>query len=196
MNPALPYRAALACALLACSAHDSSDAAIDVEAGAVGDAGAVGSPDAATSPSLEAGLDATNDTSADVTAADAGPAEVRCGNQGATCPVPSKLCCKISNPFSASYTCIAPVGCTGAASMPIPCDDANDCAAMGADGAVCCASVDTGGGALSVGCALPETCNSADKRILCDPHDFSSCPAGKTCKPSTTVLPDVDVCLD
>jgi hypothetical protein len=182
-------------ALAACSARGSSDPGIapDAEGGTFGEAGTQGAEAGASSqPDAAQGVEGGRpDASSTV---DAGPSEITCNDQGLTCSVPAQVCCETFTPFSRKYACVAPQECTGASSTPIPCDDARDCAALGAPGAVCCAAVDTGGAMMSVTCALPENCTPSGHRILCDPHDFSSCPTGKTCKPNTTILPDVDVC--
>ncbi len=114
------------------------------------------------------------------TGADSNPpgATIHCG-QGTDCTVGAQVCCR--EPVGPTYSCMPSSGCTAVGDVPVPCDEASDCTALGHAGDVCCATFGLGGKVNSVECASTGNCNGKGKLIVCNPADTDPCPNGGTC---------------
>ncbi len=117
---------------------------------------------------------------------------IDCNTAATTCKLGAQVCCR-SGDTPPSFACAAPAGCLNIGSMPIPCDDADDCDKLGHPGDLCCAQT-AGGKAVSVGCSA--TCGGgANSTNLCDPLAADPCPGGGSCQVSVTTLPGFHICF-
>lgn len=157
------------------------------------DAGVAPGSDAATDPDATDADGGRRDAGRDAAPVDPG---IRCEPRGTFCTVGTQVCCRSA---ADQFSCVAANGCYSVASMPIPCDDADDCAKLGHPGDVCCATVD-----LITNRATEVTCRSGgdctrddDRRVLCDPQLPSQpqCPANTRCQASTQILSGFYLCL-
>lgn len=119
----------------------------------------------------------------------------------ASCSLPSQVCCRSGPPTDlATFACAASVGdCVQPGDLPIPCDDARDCTALGHPGTVCCAqgTFDQNAQILIVSlvsCRSAGSCQGEARRIICDSQAPGACTGSLTCKPSVSALPGYDLC--
>lgn len=115
---------------------------------------------------------------------------IDCNTAATTCKLGTQVCCR-SGDAPPSFACASSAGCLTVGSMPIPCDDANDCDKLGHPGELCCAQT-AGGKATSVACSATCGLNSTN---LCDPLAADPCPNGGTCQVSVTTLPGFHICF-
>ena len=122
---------------------------------------------------------------------------VKCGTE--TCAVPSDVCCRSGTAGLETFACAASGGsdCTLPGDLPVPCDDARDCAALGRPGSVCCAQetvdpVSQTASVTTVTCRSPGSCSGNGRRVVCDTTP-GGCPAGMACT-TTLAFPGFNLC--
>jgi hypothetical protein len=189
-----------ACALIACGGSSGNTDLYGAPGGG-GDAGTGGvdgsGVDSARPGSDSGGRDATNDVSPGI---DSGPTDpgIHCG--ASECTVGAQVCCRVTGLAGSSFGCTNVNSCNGGERLPIPCDDAADCQAMGT-GLVCCATYQVNTATqlatvVSVSCASSSECVSKNNEVIvCDPTAPDACPQGGTCKPSQQTMPGYNLCL-
>jgi hypothetical protein len=152
--------------------------------------------DAPTPPPVDAGKDAMPPPP------DAGPktSPVACQNAG-SCTAPGQVCCRTQVSFmNFTYACTTGAACMGNGTLALPCDDANDCAVLGAPGQVCCADLISAGQTLvasKLSCKPANQCTLQSMPagvIVCDPKDPNACTGGQTCQQSSQTLPGYYIC--
>jgi hypothetical protein len=132
-------------------------------------------------------------TDPDTGTTDAGkPRTIGCtADAGKTCSVGNQVCCRSAG---AVLACTANAGCTAVAQVPVPCDDALDCTAMGHPNELCCATIDANA-VSAVACRTQADCSQTNQRNLCDPAAADPCPLGGTCRMSTQTMPGFWLCF-
>jgi hypothetical protein len=125
---------------------------------------------------------------------------IACG-QNPDCTVGAQVCCRTSTINGVTYACTAAGACAAAIErMPIPCDDAQDCATLG-QGGVCCATykfdpVAQRTSVVSVACMPSPLCTTPNSAvIMCDKGAADPCPNGGSCKPSQQTFPGFYLCI-
>ena len=184
--------------LLACGGASKSDLfagggtdSPNVDGGAGADASV--SSDGGTTADARPNDGSVSDVSVVDTGVDAAPQDgIRCG--ATFCTPGTQVCCRGAG-VNPTFSCVNPAGCQGISQLPIPCDDANDCTAMGRPGDVCCVTVDFSSRAASLACTSAGKCDGNEFVIACNPADADPCPNGGTCSKSSGTLPGYMLCL-
>ncbi len=128
--------------------------------------------------------DATTDASGDAgDGGDGGPVRtIECGT--ADCVVGSQVCCRLGIGDATTFECRAPGACSGLLppTLSIPCDDADDCTALGTPG-VCCVEasnpIQNNLSVSNVSCKTIQNCAPAfSHTVACDPNapTATACP--------------------
>jgi hypothetical protein len=199
------FAAAAAIGATACSGAQPSDL-FDPD-GSISVGPDAGPADVVPPPPVDGGRDVGNppppkDAGRDVEPPDSGSktSPIACSNAGA-CSAPKEVCCRTQLAFmSYSYACTSGAACMGAGTLAIPCDDANDCAVLGAPGQVCCAELISTGQTLVASkllCKPPGQCtlqSTPTGVVVCDPKDPNACAGGQSCQLSMQTLPGYYIC--
>jgi len=118
---------------------------------------------------------------------------IQCGTS--YCHPGTDICCRVDTALSPTFLCLPPQGCSTVGELAIACDDADDCAAAGGAGEVCCVTEDAQTGrANRIACTPASACTSNLQTNMCSTN-APACANGGTCKPSQTTIPGYDICI-
>lgn len=127
--------------------------------------------------------------------------------RGASCALGAEVCCRSTSAGTVSFACTTTTACTrsgtgGTAEPPLalPCDDAADCATLGARDAVCCGTYEVDAQrrprVRTVACLAPKECLERQSRVvLCGDGKDDQCPGGTRCEVSQVAIPGVRMCV-
>lgn len=122
----------------------------------------------------------------DVTVTCSSDPGILCGT--AYCDPATQVCCVKSGVPSCAGSCV------GAGTVPIRCDDHQDCVAAGQTSGVCCGNL-SGTMVSSVFCTSNTLCTAATHAYFCDPSAAFPCPDGGTCEPTSDPFPGYFRCF-